>query len=174
MTLKEFKEYITELQNVYDKKFNDTQIQVWYENLKFMSVERFNYILAEFYKTSQFMPSLADILEKHKSIPYEEKKEETSGMCKKCNNTGYITYTKELNGYPYTYVATCSCKRQQPYEDEKYKMKTAEELGFTEKPKETTEEEIINAMVKLSNSGMVSEQFKQMMRENIRKRRVRK
>lgn len=173
MTFKEFSQYIEQMQNIYDKKLNKTQSAIWYESLKFMTVERFNYILADIYKTNQYMPTLAEILEKHKSIPYTvgENKKEIKRECKQCGNSGYITYTKLVDGREYTYVATCSCGRQKPFADNKYRMKTSEEIGFNEEVNIPDEKTIIEAMVKLSNSGMVSEKFKEMMRKNILKRR---
>lgn len=58
----------------YGQTLNGVERDIWYENLKFMSLERFNYILSEIYKTNKFMPRLADILQVHKQIPYTAKR----------------------------------------------------------------------------------------------------
>ena len=93
MTKQEFIEYVGQIENVYkNQNLSNIEKEIWYENLKFMSIERFNYILAEIYKTSKFRPTLADILQFHKQIPYTAKKEEREikSGCKKCNGTGYV------------------------------------------------------------------------------------
>ena len=70
MTKQEFIEYVGQIENVYkNQNLSNIEKEIWYENLKFMSIERYNYILAEIYKTSKFRPTLADILQFHKQIP---------------------------------------------------------------------------------------------------------
>ena len=55
MTKQEFIEYVGQIENVYkNQNLSNIEKEIWYENLKFMSIERFNYILAEIYKTSKF------------------------------------------------------------------------------------------------------------------------
>lgn len=183
MQYKEFYQYVQELQNFYDKKLNEKELEVWYENLKFMTIERFNYIIAEIYKTNPFLPKLSEILAIHRSIPYKvtTQVEEVKGICKKCNNTGYIIYTKVIDEHDYKFCAVCNCGRQARYDgtkvadpknQSKYYIPTLAETGLEIKENRPANEEIISSMKKLANSPIISENIKNIIRENFRKRRV--
>ena len=181
MDKKEFMDYIKQIENVYGQEMSEIEIEIWYNNLKFMSLERFNYILAEIYKTNKFMPKLADILQMHKQIPYTENKEEIKQKCDKCNGTGYIFYTKIIEGKPYQYAAVCDCGRQKRYDGRKvedvknrsdYHIPTIAETGLDIKENRPSNEEIVKSMKMLANSQMVSEDIKNIIRENFKKRRV--
>ena len=63
MQFKKFNEYIRQLQNFYGQNLSETELDIWYENLKGMSLERFNYVIAEIYRINKFMPKLSEILE---------------------------------------------------------------------------------------------------------------
>lgn len=180
MTRNDFINYVNQIQNMYHKKMSETEVDVWYENLKFMSLERFNYILAEIYKTNKFMPTLADILQTHKQIPYFAKKEEkdVKGNCKKCNGIGYIIYIKEIDQKKYKYCAVCDCGRAERYDGtkcteaknkSKYYIPTIAETGLEIKENRPTNEEIIESMKKLANSTIMSNDIKNIIRENFRK-----
>ena len=121
MNKKEFIQYVQELENFYGQKLNDTEREIWFKNLEFMTIQRFNYIIAEIYKTNKFMPKLAEILNIHKSLGYTTVDEQfvVQGDCKKCGNTGYVTYKKIIQNMPYTYVAVCECGRQKRYDGRK-------------------------------------------------------
>lgn len=181
MTRNEFIEYVEQIQNVYHKELTAIELDIWYENLKFMTIERFNYILSEIYKTNKFMPTLADILQVHKQIPYTAKKDEKeiNGSCKKCNGTGYIFYTKEVSNKKYKYSAVCDCGRNERYDGtkcvdpknkSKYYIPTLAETGLEIKENRPTNEEIISSMRKLANSPIISENIKNIIRENFKRR----
>ena len=176
MKYEEFKEYIKQLQNVYDKKMSQEEVEVWYENLKFMSIGRFNYIIGEIYKTKTFMPKLAEIIDIHKSIPYKEDIQDTSESCEKCNNTGYVIYSKIIEGMDYKYGAVCDCGRQTRYDGQKcsdlknrskYYIQTATEIGLKVEGTKPTKEQLLKSMQKLKNSPIVSESIKQIIRKKI-------
>ena len=182
MTKQEFIEYIGQIENVYkNQNLSNIEKEIWYENLKFMSIERFNYILAEIYKTSKFRPTLADILQFHKQIPYTAKKEEREikSGCKKCNGTGYVFYTKEISGKKYKYSAVCDCGRHERYDGRKcadpknkseYYIPTIAETGLEIKENRPTDVEIVKSMKVLVGSSMISENIKNIIRENFRRR----
>lgn len=184
MTKQEFLNYINQIENVYQgQELTSTEKEIWYENLSFMSIERFNYILAEIYKTSKFRPTLADILQMHKQIPYTEKPKEVKEDCKKCGGTGYIVYTKVINGNPYKYSAVCDCGRQERYDGKKcnepknkseYYIPTISETGLEVEDNTPSDAEIVKSMKMLANSPIISEDIKNIIRENFRKRRVNK
>lgn len=131
MKIEEFFEVVQEMENFYGKEMTTEQKKIWYENLKNIGATRFRYIIANLYKTSKFLPKLADVFEINISIGRtEEKKEERKNgeKCKKCNNTGYIFYKQIINEYTYEFVAVCSCGRKRQYKgwevnDERKKSK---------------------------------------------------
>ncbi len=183
MSDEEFYECIEQVQRVYDKKLSDIELEIWYENLKFMSVQRFNYILSEIYKTSKFMPKLADILQVHRQIPYTAKREEKQikNHCEKCNDLGYVIYNKIIDGHSYKCSAVCDCGRQERYDgrkctDEKnksdYYIPTIQEIGLETKTTKPTDQELVKSMNMLKNSPIISENIKNIIRENFRKGRV--
>lgn len=183
MIKKEFIQYIQELENFYGQSLNDTEREIWYENLKFMTVERFNYILAELYKINKFMPRLSEVLDMHKQISYTVKTEETTPKkhCEKCNDTGYVLFKKIINGQVYTNAAVCDCGRQQRYEGRQcadirnksdYYIPTAKEIGLKIETHMPSNEEVIKSMKMLKDSPIVSEDIKNIIRENLKKRRV--
>lgn len=182
MTEKEFLQYVEEVQNFYGQNLSRIELNVWYENLKFMTVQRFNYIIAEIYKTSKFMPKLADVLQMHKSIPYAVVQEETkiSGDCDKCNSTGYVLYNKVIEGNAYTYVAVCDCGRQKRYDGREcqdaknkseYYIPTAKEIDLQVKSSKPSKEQVLQSMQRLKNSSIISESIREIIRREFVKMR---
>lgn len=169
MTKKDFMLYIKELENFYNESLNDTEREIWYENLKFMSVERFNYILSELYKINKFMPKLSEVLDMHKQIPYTEKQEEVREHCEKCNDTGYVVFKKMVQGMPYEFAVLCTCGRQNNKD-----MLTIDDIGLKVETTMPSDEEVIRSMKKLKDSPIISEDIKNIIRENFRKRRINK
>ena len=180
MSEKEFFEYIQELQNFYGQELSAMEMNIWYENLKFMSVKRFNMILGEIYKTNKFMPKLAEILQIHNQIPYTATQQpvKVKGHCEKCNDTGYVTYFKDIDGMKYQYAAVCDCGRQNRYDgidcvDPKnksnYYIPTAQEISLNVKTTKPTKEQVLSSMQKLKNSPIISEQVKEIIRREYKK-----
>lgn len=131
MKIEEFFEVVQEMENFYGKEMTTEQKKIWYENLKTIGATRFRYIVANLYKTSKFLPKLADIFETNISLGRTEEtkeKQELGEKCKKCNNTGYIIYKQVKNDYAYEFAAICSCGRKRQYKgwevnDERRKSK---------------------------------------------------
>lgn len=179
MTKQEFEGYIHEVERMYNKQLNETEMKIWYDNLKFMTVERFNLILSELYKMSKFMPTLADILTVHKSLPYKPTQtKENKKHCNKCNDTGYIIYTKVINNKKYNYSCICDCNKQQRYDGKQvqdikgqsnYYIPTLEETGLEIKQNKPKKQEVISSMVKIKDSGILSENIKELIRQELRK-----
>jgi len=112
----EFIEETTRLEKYYGKELDEFQRKVWYEELKNIPLARYRMIVREIYKTSKFMPKLADILEIHKTLPYAKKAEESEAVeCKKCNSDGVVVFTKLVEGIPYQFAARCTCKNGDKY-----------------------------------------------------------
>lgn len=122
MTIEEFANTTKQLEAFYGKEITDEQKKIWFRELKNMNITRFNYILAQVYRTSKFLPKLADILEINANLGYSPVKQEKSkNKCKKCNGIGYVTYTKVIdNGTGgkliNQYGAICSCRKKSRYE----------------------------------------------------------
>lgn len=178
MIKKEFIQYIQELENFYGQKLNDTEREIWFKNLEFMTIERFNYIIAEIYKTNKFMPKLSEIMDLHKEIPYTQatQQKEVKGHCEKCGDTGYIIYTKLLEGKPYQYSAVCDCGRQNRYDgktiqDEKhrsdYYIPTIDEIDLQIKNNKPTKKQIYDSMIKMKNSSILPESIKNIIRQEF-------
>ena len=184
MNNKEFIEYVSQLENFYNQSLNDAEREIWFKNLSFMTVERFNLIISEIFKINKYMPRLSEILEVHRQIPYTARTFEENkniGHCEKCNDTGYVTYTKLINNMPYKYVAVCDCGRQQRYDGKQctdpknksdYYIPTAREIDLKVKTDMPSNEEIIKSMKMLKDSSIISEDIKNVIRENFRKRSV--
>lgn len=169
MIKKEFMQYIQEIQNYYGTELNETEMNIWYENLKFLSVERFNYILSELYKTNKFMPKLSEVLDMHRQIPYTEKQEEVREHCEKCNDIGYVVFKKMIQGMPYEFAVLCNCGRQKNKD-----MPTIDDIGLKVETTLPGEEEVIKSMQMLKDSLIISEDIRNIIRENFRKRRINK
>lgn len=177
MSFEDFYNYVQELQRYYGQELNETEMNIWYENLKFMTIERFNYIIAEIYKTNKFMPKLSEILDIHKSIGYTENNTSSNIKdCQKCGNTGYIIYTKIIDGRPYQHMAVCDCKRQHSYDGSKctnpkdkseYYVPTVSEIGLEVKENKPTKKEVYESMMKLKNSPILPESIKDIIRKEF-------
>ena len=179
MELKEFTGYVTEIENFYGSELSETEKTIWYNNLKTLSLERFNYIISIIYKTSKFMPKLADILQINKQIPYENSIEPKKkiGKCNKCNGTGYIIYTKEVDGKEYQYAMVCDCGRQERYSGKdcenamnqsKYYIPTLQETGLKYTPRVYSKEEIIKSMNMIQKNNLISEDLKNIIGKAVR------
>jgi len=180
MNNKEFMQYTQEIENFYGQKLSDVERNVWYENFKFLTIERFNYIIAEIYKTNKFMPKLSEILAVHRSIPYKAtvEVEEVKGQCKKCNNTGYIIYNKVENGKEYKFSAVCECGRQARYDgtkvadpknQSKYYIPTVAEIGLEVKESKPSKQQVLASMQKLKNSSIIPESIRNIIRQEFMK-----
>lgn len=183
MNNKDFIQYVQEIERFYGQRLNDKEREVWYESLKFMTLERFNYIIAEIYKTNKFMPKLSDVMDMHKQIPYTTAtpQKEVNGHCEKCNDTGYIIYTKEIEGHPYKYAAVCDCGRQNRYDgktiqDERhrseYYVPTLDEIGLEVKSSKPSKQQVLESMTKIKDSSIMPESIKDIIRREFVKMEV--
>lgn len=123
MKIEEFDEEIDKIERFYQKQgaITDEQRQIWYKELKNLDIARFKYIIAQIYRTSRFMPKLADLLEINANLGYSQaKKEKNQSNCKICNGTGYVTYKrtseKGADDLLYEYGAICKCRTKPKYE----------------------------------------------------------
>lgn len=182
MDKKDFLDNIQVLENVYKQDLSADELRIWYENLSFMTTERFCYIIAEVYKTCKYMPKLSEIIAIHKSIPYTAMAEpvKVNGDCSKCGNTGYVIYNKVIDGHSYRFGAVCECGRQKRYDgrqvaDERnrsdYYIPTASEVGIEIKDNKPTKQQVYESMLKLKNSPILPESIRNIIRQEFVKMR---
>jgi len=181
MSEKDFLNYIKELQNFYGQELSSSELKIWYENLKFMKVKRFSYILAQIYKTSKFMPKLSEILLIHSGIPYtafETEKEDIKEQCNKCNDTGYVLYVKTINKMSYNYVAVCNCGRKKRYDGQSlqdpklrsnYYIPTLVEIGLKVETDMPTKQQVKDSLKKIKNSFYIPDTIKEIIRREYAK-----
>lgn len=135
MTNTEFIENTSRLERYFEKTYSVEQLKIMFEELKNLNAERYKQIITQLIRTSKFMPKIADIIEMNNNLPKMGRKENNDlEDCKLCNNTGYVTYERIVeNGdkkSKQTYMAVCSCKRQQRYTGKNYYIPTIEELNL--------------------------------------------
>lgn len=116
MVFTEFIENVEKMQKFYGKEYNEIQKQEMFKYFSKYTEKRFKYIISKVYQKSKFLPTLAELVEMDKSIPYaeiekEEKKSKLGNKekCPVCKNDGFIVYTKEIEGFKYQYIAYCEC-----------------------------------------------------------------
>lgn len=121
MNRSEFVETTSRMEQYYGKEYTTQQLQIMFEELSSLSVERYKKLISVVIRKSKYLPKIADIIEANLEEPYtnNDKPKETID-CKKCNSTGYILYTKLLkNGgkdLKYTYASICSCGNAKQYD----------------------------------------------------------
>lgn len=108
MNLTEFITKTATLEEFYEKKFNQTQRDIWYDELKSYSADRYEKAIDKDCKTLQYRPSLSAMIEaiQHVSSSTTEKEKVE---CKACKGTGYILYHKIINGHDCEYASLCNC-----------------------------------------------------------------
>jgi len=109
MTVDDFRQVTLDLEAFYNKTLNPTQKQLWFDELKNYTVEKYKKALHKICTTSQYMPALSIVLEEirkvHEDVVLREKVD-----CRACKGTGYILYHKLVNGIDYEYVCQCNCQ----------------------------------------------------------------
>ena len=92
----EFIEATSRLEKYFEKSYTTEQLQIMYEELKNLSIDRYKQIIAKCIRDKKFLPKIADILEINNElmiIKTREEVEETE-KCSKCNSKGFILYQK--------------------------------------------------------------------------------
>jgi hypothetical protein len=117
MKIEEFCNEIERIKNYYqkDKEIDDYVIQVYYDKLKHLSIERFRLIESKVYETCKFFPKLPEILEINDNLGYIAKPVDDSFNCSncifynhpeyKCDRNNQIIYKKTVMGIEYDFTA---------------------------------------------------------------------
>ena len=115
MTLEEFNTETTRLEKFYGKQLEMFERDVWFKELKGMSLKRYEQIVKRIFTENKFMPKLADIIALHRVLQYPADEKSKVVECKRCENRGFIIYQTLHNGYVFDSVAKCTCKNAEPY-----------------------------------------------------------
>lgn len=146
MTIGEFVEETSKLEKYFGKELDEFQRKIWYEEIENLSLQRYRQIIRQVFKTSKFMPKLADIIEINSTLAHENNNVIREKVdCSKCNGEGFVLYTKMFNNgvnqIPYQYVAKCDCANGDQFSyngltikdsehRSKYYIPSVAELGF--------------------------------------------
>lgn len=129
MKIDEFMEETKKLERFYSKELTEEQKKIWFENLKKLTLPRYQYIIGVIYRKNKYFPTLADILQindetgmKKQEQKYKEEK------CDICSGRGIIRYIKKINEIDYEYVCRCNCGNSLKFMG----LPTMEQVGFTE------------------------------------------
>lgn len=122
MTLAEFLEVTNEIESFYGtegkpKTLNTAESNIWYEELKNLNQDRYREISREIFRTSQYMPKLAEVIRLNKLMPKEkvEKKEIEKEECHLCFGDGIFEVMYDQSGYIYSLPLKCICKNGEKY-----------------------------------------------------------
>lgn len=133
MQLDEFIQATGRLETYYDKELKTEQIQIMYEELKNISIDRYVKLISKCIRKCRTMPRISDILEANMELVGEINEDENKQIipCNKCDGSGYVIFTKFIaNGnerIPYSYAARCVCENGK---NANQKVPTYEELGI--------------------------------------------
>ena len=132
MIRSEFVEATSRLETYYEKDYTDEQRKIMFDELKNLSIERYRKVISQCIRSCKFLPKVADLIKANGDIiETGENKEITKYECDKCNQTGYVIYTKIIQdggrAIPYTYALRCTCKNG---ENANQKVPTYAEMGI--------------------------------------------
>lgn len=110
MTIEEFTAKTAVLEEFYDKKLNYTQKQIWYEELKNYSAEKYEKAIRFLCKNSQYRPTLSQMYETILTVKLDDGDIKKRVVCKACKGSGYLIYHKKINDFDYEYASLCNCE----------------------------------------------------------------
>lgn len=112
LTKDEFLNSTINLQELYNKKLNETQLEFWYDELKFYEIDKYKRVIGEFAKSQKTFPALSEVLNKIKGIQEQtvvKPIEIERVKCNVCHGSGLVKYVKKENGIDYEYLCKCFC-----------------------------------------------------------------
>ena len=117
MTREEFMKTAGRLQEMYNRKLNDTQLDFWFDELKKFEAEKVRRAVGEYIKQNRTMPTIADILERIKNLkPLGSEAQDgeiTKAPCETCKGSGLVKYYKD----EYEYLCRCYCENGKAYQN---------------------------------------------------------
>ena len=110
MTFDDFVTATADLEAFYEKKLNPTQVRMWFDELKYYTAERYKKTIQKLCKSSQYRPTLSNILETIRAVSELGDAPKESVPCKACGGTGIVLYKKIVEGREYEFASQCNCK----------------------------------------------------------------
>ena len=114
MTFEEFTIKTKTLEDFYNKDLNYTQADIWFDELKNYSAERYEKAIRNICKTSQYKPALVQVLGEIKKVKTQS--DHSHVKCDYCKGTGYILYKRMINNHVYEYACLCVCSNAEGLE----------------------------------------------------------
>ena len=98
MQISEFIEETSKIEKFYEKELDLFQRDIWFQELKNITIQRYRQIIKQVFNKCKFMPKLADIVSINEELPYvKTNKESTQKVeCNRCHGLGLIFYKKIL------------------------------------------------------------------------------
>ena len=84
MTILEFKDKIGEVERFYSKEYVNEQKNELYRYFKEYTLKQFAYIISKVYQKCKYLPSIAEIIEIEKEIPFSKIRKTEKTDCKNC------------------------------------------------------------------------------------------
>jgi len=119
MTREEFVNETQRLQDLFNRKLNDTQLGFWYDELKGFDLVKYVRAIGDYARENKSMPALSDILSrirnpKRRLVDLSELSFEKV-PCKVCNSSGLVKYFQTDSGVSYEYICKCFCDNSKRY-----------------------------------------------------------
>lgn len=128
MELNELIEVTKRAEKIFDKTYNNDQLEIMFEELKDLSKETYAKAIKHCINNCKYLPKIADIraFTNENRPSYREDVDENNGHWVNCNrcNKGFIRYYKPVKygdkTINYEYIALCNCtngkiRQQQGY-----------------------------------------------------------
>ena len=116
MTREEFVVETKTLEEFYGKELNYTQADIWFDELKGYSADKYKEAIRRICKTSQYRPTLVQVVEEINKLRRGADEVREKVPCELCKGTGYIWHNRVENGQTYQYVCLCVCKNAEGLE----------------------------------------------------------
>ena len=116
MTREEFAIETKTLEEFYGKELNYTQADIWFDELKNYSADKYQEAIKRICKTSQYRPTLVQVTEELNKLRRGQESIREKVPCELCKGTGYIFHNRVENGQVYQYACLCACKNAEGLE----------------------------------------------------------
>ena len=128
MTINEFINETSTLENFFEKPLNEEQQKIWFENFKHFKIEDYRQMVLKAKTTCKYMPKLSEMLEFQIDRPEVTTHELKYDKCTKCLGSGLIKYYDNDKN---EHFALCSCENIKNIpEGLRKRLYTANELGI--------------------------------------------
>lgn len=110
MTFEEFRTATSTLENCYNRKMNEKQVEMWFDELKYYQLEKYKKAIRKICTTNQYFPALSIVLDTLRNTKSDVDLTKPKVECKACKGTGFVPYHKIIDGIDYEFVCQCNCQ----------------------------------------------------------------